>query len=258
MEYQANNEPITENGIDESGIQGAREILYKTTWRTEALQIPIESITDPQERQVIQKCINQETATDQEITILEKTLNRYRSAIQEQKPMETIENYEENVQYVEDEKAFLQILEDEEKDLDFTIYYPLNNGKEVRLDLIVKPITDAQAVLEVAENLNVFQDYTEEETRAFLDYQEGKAQTPEEMAIAKEIQFKLAKENSNKVKDAAIEFLAKQTSFKNTTSSYCSMKKMYSKMNVAILLLIFNKVKTLSHIDDLEVDRIFR
>ena len=252
----ANAQPVVEE--DDGGIEGARQLLYKTTWKTEAEQIPLDSVQDKDERAILEKCIQQEPINGIEMQILEQVLGRYRKAIQEQKPYETIENYESNVEYVEDEKAFLALLEDEETRQELTIHYPLTGGREAVLPLVVEPLTDAQAVIEVTENLQIFNDYTTEETQAFVDYQNGKTQTPEERAVAQKIETTLARKQSNRVKDAAIEFLAIQTKFKGKDSSREDMRKIYKKMNVGILLLIFARVKEMLYLGDMDVDQIFR
>lgn len=243
---------------DDGGVQGARELLYRGAWRREAAQIPLDSVEDEDEKKVIIKCINQDEVNPLEMEILQQVLHRYRKAIREQKPFETIENYEDNVAYVEDEKAFLAILDDEEQNQELTVHYPLMGGREAVLPLVVEPLTDAQAVIEVTENLQIFNDYTAEETQAFVDYQNGKSQTPEERAIAKEIEVTLARKQSNRVKDAAIEFLAIQTKFKGKNSSRDDMRQIYKRMNVGILLLIFARVKEMLYLGDVDVDKIFR
>ena len=263
MNQQDNNTQKEENQYNtvdptDDGVQGAKHILYQTTWKTEALQIPLEDLTDNLERQLVAKCINGDPVNDDELTILEDVLQRYRKAIQEQQPLETIENYEANVEYVDSEQAFLELLDEEEKESELTFYYPLASGKEARIDLTVKPLTDAQAVIEVTDNLQIFNDYTEEETRAFGDYQAGRAQTPEEIAVAKRIETQLATMNAGRVQQAAVEFLSLQTSFKGRDSSYEDMKRIYSRMNVAVLLLLFKRVQDITQMNNLDVEKIFR
>lgn len=255
-----NNFPIRDpvEPVDDGGVEGARELLSQTTWRTEAMQIPLESITDLEERNVIIKCINMDELTPEEHTTLEGVLVRYRPAIHEQNPLETIESYHENIEYVDDEKAFLELLDHESEEQSLTMYYPLMNGREARLELSVKPITDAQAVLDVSENLDLFRDYTQEEIETFNDYNNGKTQTPEERAIAERIQKEIAFSNANRIKEVAVEFLALQTTFKDKDSSYEDMKQIYEKMNVGYLLLLFSKVKDLTHLEDVDTERMFR
>ena len=257
-EKQQDNKFPVQEPVDDGGLEGARELLSQTTWRTEAMQIPLESITDQEERDAIIKCINMDELTPEEHTTLEGVLVRYRPAIHEQNPLETIESYHDNIEYIDDEKAFLDLLDHESEEQTLTMYYPLMNGKEARLELSVKPITDAQAVLDVSENLDLFRDYTQEEIQTFNDYNNGKTQTPEERAIAERIQNEIAYSNANRIKEVAVEFLALQTTFKDKDSSYEDMKRIYEKMNVGYLLLLFSKVKDLTHLEDVDTERIFR
>lgn len=243
--------------IDDGGVQGAKQLLIKTTWRTEAQQVPLESLS-PVDQQVILKCINLEDMTDDEITLLEAILQRYRSAIQTQKPLETLTNYHDNIEYIEDEHAFLELLDQEAEEQNLTMYYPLMDGREARLELTVKPVTDAKAVMDVGENLDLFRDYTEKEIQVYNDYTLHKEQTPEEQELALKIQREIATVNADRIKEVAVEFLALQTTFKGKESSIEDMKQIYERMQVGYLLLLFSKVKDMTHLDDVDTEKIFR
>ena len=252
--------PEREGNDEDGGLSGARELMSRTRWKHEAMQIPLDdtNLTD-QERAVIIKCINDETLNQEDMDQLQMVLSRYRPAIQKYQPARAVENFQENVQYVEDEKAFLKLLDQEAQNQKITMYYPLNSGGEARLDLVVKPITDAQAVLNVSENLDIFADHTPDEVKAYTDYTQGKAQTPEEYAIARKIEQEIQTQNNlNNTMESIIEFLALQTSFQGHDSSYEDMRKVYTRMHVGYLLLLFARVKELTHMDDVDVDRIFR
>lgn len=243
---------------EEESLAGARQLLSKTKWRIEALQIPQEDIICEKELKVLQKCIDREDLDDKELDLLETVLAKYRPAINEIKPMETLETYHDNIEYVEDEHAFLELLDQEARDQTLNMYYPLLNGKEAKLELTVKPITDAKAIMDVGENLDLFKDYTQEEIQIYNDYQMKKEQTPEEIAIATKLQEEIAVVNADRIKDVAIEFLALQTTFKDKDSSYEDMKQIYSKMQVGYLLLLFARVKDMTHLDGVETEKIFR
>ena len=243
---------------DENGVEGAKQLLSKTKWRIEAMQIPLDDVECPREQEVLTKCINQEELTKGELDALEGILSKYRPAINEYQPADTLKTYNDNIEYVEDEHAFLELLEREAVDQTLTMYYPLMDGREARLELTVKPITDAKAVMDVGENLDLFKDYTQEEIQAYNDYQMGNSQTPEERAIATRLQQEIATVNADRIKEVAIEFLALQTTFKDKKSSYDDMKAVYNRMQVGYLLLLFAKVKDMTHMDDVETEKIFR
>jgi hypothetical protein len=199
-----------------------------------------------------------EDLSPEEHTILEGVLARYRPAIQKYKPLETMENYDESERQLTARTRFLQLLDEQEKPQELTVYYPLNNNEERKLHLLVKPVTDAQAILEVSGALELFKDYTAEETQVFTDYQNGKTQTPEERAIATRLQQEIATVNADRIRDVAIEFLALQTTFKGKNSTYEDMKAIYNRMQVGYLLLLFSKVRDMTHMDDVETEKIFR
>jgi hypothetical protein len=243
---------------DENGVEGAKQLLSKTKWRIEAMQIPLDDVECPREQEVLTKCINREELTHGELEALEGILSKYRPAINELQPADTLKTYNDNIEYIEDEHAFLELLEQEAVDQTLTMYYPLMNGREARLELTVKPITDAKAVMDVGENLDLFKDYSQEEIQTYNDYQMGKTQTPEERAIATRLQQEIATVNADRIRDVAIEFLALQTTFKGKNSTYEDMKAIYNRMQVGYLLLLFSKVRDMTHMDDVETEKIFR
>ena len=247
------------NAVDDGGLEGAKELLSKTTWKTEAEQIPIEDITDTHEQAVVIKCINQKTLTSEEMETLQAVLSRYRPAIQKYKPAESLENYDNNIEYVQNEKEFLRLLDEEDTLQTLTMYYPLSSGKEARLELTVKPVTNAQAVMEVSENMDIFADHTPEEIKAYADYTQGKAQTSEEVAIATKLQQEIMQKNAmTTMRDSAIEFLSLQTTFSGCDSSYEDMKTIYTKMHIGYLFLLFARVRDMTHLNDVDANQIFR
>lgn len=248
------NKDITDDG----GIEGAKQLLARTRWRIEAMQIPLEDVACDKQKKVLVKCINREELTPRELEALEEILAQYRPAINEIQPMQTMENYTDNIEYIEDEHAFLDLLDREAQEQTLTMYYPLMTGKEAKLELTVKPVTDAKAVMDVGEQLDLFKDYTEDEIQIFNDAQLGKQQTPEEAAIARRLQTEIATVNADRIKDVAVEFLALQTTFKGRDSSYEAMKNIYNRMQVGYLLLLFQKVKDMTHMDDVDTEKIFR
>ena len=255
-----NDDEIMNNNMisEEESLAGARKLLSKTKWRIEALQIPMDDVICEKEQKLLQKCIDREDLTDLELDALEEILARYRPAINEIQPIKTMDTYHSNIEYVEDEHAFLELLDKEARDQTLTMYYPLLDGREAKLELTVKPITDAKAVMDVGENLDLFKDYTQDEIQIFNDYQMKKEQSPEERAIAEKLQQEIAVVNADRIKDVAIEFLSLQTTFKDKDSSYDDMKQIYSKMQVGYLLLLFARVKDMTHLDDVETEKIFR
>ena len=174
-----NDEEIMNNNMisEEESLAGARQLLSKTKWRIEALQIPMEDVICEKEQKILQKCIDREDLTDKQLDALEDILARYRPAINEIQPIKTMDTYQSNIEYVEDEHAFLELLDNEARNQTLTMYYPLLDGREAKLELAVKPITDAKAVMDVGENLDLFKDYTQEEIEIYNDYQNKKQQT---------------------------------------------------------------------------------
>ena len=86
--------------------------LLKTQFPLECEELPIEALTQ-EERIVVFKCMDHVELTDDEFTLLKKTLQKYREYITKYRPTETIEAMENTVKIINTEKEFLDILNDE-------------------------------------------------------------------------------------------------------------------------------------------------
>ena len=261
---QAFTRDFGDNYDHEAALKAVREEAMVTDWVIEAEQIPQEYLNS-YEKNLVQKCINQESFTESERNDLKMLLQRYRPAINKLKPVETIENVKENIQTVTDEKDILSIISSQKKRDSHTFYYPLENGKELPITLIInKNLTrESTKVLTATQtNLNAFQDFTEEEQGYYNDYKAGLTQTQEEIQIAKNIEKQIMEigiQNYNNITESAIIFLANQTKIKdytNCTTEY--MTKLYTEMDNSVLLALFEEVQNIIGINNINRERIFR
>ncbi|RAP51135.1 MAG: hypothetical protein BZ138_06015 [Methanosphaera sp. rholeuAM270] len=249
-------QPTKEATSTEQEYWEVEQTLLHTEWKNEAKQIPLDSVT-PSEKKVLEKCIQEEPLTKEEHILLRETLHRYRQALREYNPEETLQNYENNVQLVDDEKTFLKLVEEFQESQGIIMYYPLGD-RELKLDLLVTPITDSRAVLEIQNNLTLFQDLTEEELLVYNKQEQGKQLSREEQIISTRVQEKIQEQTQERQMDIMIEFLAMQTRFRNSESTYESMKTVYQHMSIGYLALLFQRVQNMSGLGDIETERVFR
>lgn len=232
--------------------------LYATDWRIESKEII--DIATSEEQNILLRCINQEIPTEQDLTDVGNILIKYRKAIEEQKPTETLTNVEQNIQLVQDEKQFLDLLNKakQEDTKQLTMYYPTSDG-EIMIELDIHPLTDSTAIIDVNSNLNIFKDLTVEEQEAYTAYNEGRAQTREEKLLAEHVNQKIEERLAEDAVEIMIEFLSHQTSLHGRPRNPELMREAYEKMEIGYLALLTNKVKELSGLNSsIDARRVFR
>ena len=241
----------------EAMIPEIEKTLFQKDWKQEAQQIPVDALPD-KEKKILEKYLSESPLQEDEKQILKETLGRYRPAIQKIDPEQTIENIKENIEIVNDEKEFLQLIQEYKQPRTITFNYPLTKDREVRLELEVLPITDSMAVLDIQNNLSLFKDLTTEEANVYAKMQQGVKLNREELIIQEHLQEKINKATQENQKTIIVEFLSMTTKFKDKPQNYESMKQMYSNMDIAYLALLFTRVQEMTGLMDLDVERIFR
>ena len=134
--------------------------LLKTQFPLECEEIPLEALSH-EEQIVVIKCMDHVDLTDDEFTLLKKTLQRYRKAINEYRPTETIEAYEKTVQIIRTEQELLDILDNPiNKSLKVNLTY---EGQVYRLEFEILPIDDSRIIDYMQMNIDLFKDFSQEE-----------------------------------------------------------------------------------------------
>lgn len=232
--------------------------LLQTKFRDEALELL--NIVEVEEQSILLKCINREPFNDDEKAELEALLVKYRDALEDQKPSETIENAQQNIQLVHDEKEFLKLLrEDKERDVqELTMYYPVGNH-ELKLIFEVYPLEDSEAILDIMSNLNLFKDLTDDEKINFDKMHNGEELTREEERVARYVQGKISDLVNDHTNEVVIEFLAQQTRLKGSNATVEDMREIYKEMKVNYRLLLFSKVQKIAGLTGTpDTERVFR
>ena len=248
-------EQIFMNEIEQDPITQLEKELMETEWKDEARQIPLDQI-NRDERIILTRFINDEQLTQTEIDYLAEVLQRYRPALRKHDPTGTIETVQDNIRVVQSEKQFLEMMDNYQREQTITFYYPLGDI-EVRLDLMVSPITDSQAILDIGNNLSMFKDLTEQELNIYNKTQQNEPLTREEQIIADAVQRKVEQATKENQGEIMSEFLAMQTKL-NEDSTYESMKELYNRMQIGYRALLFQRVQQMSGLGDIDVDRAFR
>lgn len=236
------------------------EFLLESQYFTECKQLPLD-ILEEDELVVVEKCLNQEELTPDELTFLKKVLYRYREAMKKLDVANTDENVEKVRRHIKSEKELLALIDELEENYTLQMIYKLKNGEEVILDLIVKPLTDSQAISEMQAHANLFKELNTNERVVWSKVMQGQTiYTEEEKKLAEHIAEKYEeKEYDMDHKVAGMrEFLARQVEFENTTlKTYNQKLKFWNRIEVTTVADLYNKVRQMLHIDEEKVENLF-
>lgn len=234
--------------------QKMEKYLLETQFPMECEEIPLDSLTN-EEQMVVIKCKNHDNLTDEEFTLLKKTLVRYRGAINKHKPTETIDAMGKTIEIIGTEQELLNILDDPlYKKL--TVDLPLN-GKKYRMTFEILPIDDSRVVDYLQMNIDLFKDYSNTEKELFMKAQGGEIITPEEQAIVDKMTKELnamAGQEKSKMIDG---FLAAQLRLSNSSQDYDKREEFWAKFPFMAKYAIVTEVENRLGLTELSNEKLF-
>ena len=236
------------------------EHLLKTQYFTECKQLPLD-ILEEDEIVVVEKCLNQEEFTSEELTYLKEVLYKYREAMNKLDVANTEESVEKVRRHIKSEKELLALIDELEENYTLQMIYRLKNGEEVILDMIVKPLTDSQAISEMQAHANLFKELNTSERVVWSKVMQGQTvYTEEERKLAEHIAEKYEEQEydmENKVAGMR-EFLARQVEFENASfKTYNQKLKFWNRIEVTTVVDLYNKVRTMLHLEEEKVENLF-
>ena len=236
------------------------EFLLESQYLTECKQLPLD-VLDEDEFAVVEKCLNQEDLTDDELTFLKKVLYRYREAMKKLDVANSEENVETVRKHIKSEKELLALIDELEENYKLQMVYCLRNGEEVILDLIVKPLTDSQAISEMQTHANLFKELNTNERVVWSKVMQGQTvYTEEENKLAEHIADKYEEQeyDMEHKTQGMREFLARQVEFENTSfKTYNQKLKFWNKIEVTTVIDLYQKVRKMLHIDEQKTEELF-
>lgn len=231
------------------------EMLIRGDLKEDARQIPQDKVTS-EERRLIRAYLNDYLA-EEDYSKLRELLRRYRPAIMEHQPEQTLENVETNLQQNTDEKRLLDIIKQQKHEKTLTINYPLDDGTKIPIRIgILK--ADSQYVLDLQTNYKLFADLNEKEDRVRLKNQQGSRLTPEEKIILDSINQKVTRRIAEHQDDITIDFLSWHTYLLDEESTPEYMRELYTSMDETVRDKIYARVSRLSGLVSREVDDLFQ
>lgn len=234
--------------------------LLNTRYLTECKQLPLDILEDD-EIVVVEKCLNQEDLTEEELNYLKEVLYKYREAMEKLDVANTEESVEKVRKHIKSEKELLALIDELEENYTLQMVYRLKNGEEVILDLVVKPLTDSQAISEMQAHADLFKELNTNERVVWSKVMQGQTiYTEEEKKLANHIAEKYEEQEydmESKVTGMR-EFLARQVEFENASfKTYNQKLKFWNRIEVTTIVDLYNKVRTMLHIDEEKVEDLF-
>lgn len=212
-----------ENPKRSTAVVELEKELLKTTWVKEAdlirKYVPEEDLTKTQIK-LLDKCINKEDFTENQFTDLKKVLGKYRKLLQELNPEETEQAVDDAVQLIKTEQQFLDLMEEEQGET-LIVHLPSPKGNLLELEFEVFPITDSRVVESLELQLDLFRDFTLEETATYASASQKRHsdRTEEEQDIINKMNQMLSEKVGRQKIRTVDNFLANQLVLKDSDSS---------------------------------------
>ena len=131
--------------------------LLKTQFPIECEELPFDDLT-PEEQIVVIKCKNHDDLTDDEFSLLKKTLVRYREGITKYRPSETVEAFERTENMILTEKEWLDIVDNQfQKNLRVNVPF---NEQWYPMEFEILPLDDSRVVETLQTHVDLFKDYS--------------------------------------------------------------------------------------------------
>ena len=238
---------------DEKAAKLERHLL-KTQFPLECEDIPLETLSH-EEQIVVIKCMDQTDLTDDEFTLLKKTLQRYRKAINEYKPSETVDAFEKTQQIIQTEEAFLNIVNNKSNRM-LKVNVPYN-GEWYSMEFEILPLDDSRVVSTLQTHIDLFKDYSKYELETWNRAQQGQMITPEEKQIVERMNREIEEKNSEDRITSMNNFLAAQLRLPNSTTDVEIRKEFWEKFPFVTKAAIMQKVEDRLGLTDQANEKLF-
>ena len=238
---------------DEKAQKMERHLL-QTQFPMECEELPLDEL-QPDERDVVIKCMEHEDLTDDEFTLLKKTLVRYRKAIHKHKPSETVEAFEKVNQMITTEQEWLDLLDNEEA-WTLRVNVPFD-GEWYPMKFKILPLDDSSVVSTLQLHVDLFKDYTRDEMLLWNKAQQGQIITPEEKQIVDKMAKEIEEKNSEERISSMNNFLAAQLRLPDSSSDFKLRLKFWEKFPFIVKSAIMFKVEDKLGLTDQSNEKLF-
>lgn len=235
--------------------------LLKTSWVKEAelikTYVPEEDLTKPQ-LALLDKCINKEEFTDKQFNDLKKLLAKYRALLNKLKPEESLQSVEEVVQLIQTEQEFLDLMDDEQEKC-LTIHIPTPSGTILEFEFEVVPITDSRVVESLELQIDLFREFTLEETATYAtaSQKEPNKRTLEEQKIIDKMNKMLSERIGQQKLKTVDNFLANQLILKGSDADLQKRMEFWVKFPFNAKFTVFLAVQRRLGLTEIDNEKLF-
>lgn len=214
--------------------------LLKTQFPMECEELPFDDLT-PEEQIVVIKCKNHDDLTDNEFSLLKKTLVRYREGITKYRPSETVEAFERTENMILTEKEWLDIVDNQfQKNLRVNVPF---NEQWYPMEFEILPLDDSRVVETLQTHVDLFKDYSREDMLVWTKAQQGSPISPEEEQIVRKMTQEIQDKSSDDRIKSMNHFLASQLRLPESTSDIEVRIEFWKKFPFIVKSAIMFKVE---------------
>ncbi len=244
-----------DNEMTADEIKFIDEQDLKNRFPEECKRLPIDYLEE-NERELVEKCINKEQFTEDELNNLKKLLADYRPFLKRYDAVKIKENIEDNVTIIKSSKELLQLLDDPDR-YRFDMHYKIK-GQLLRLQFQITPVSDHEYTELLDYHARIFKNLDAEEKRIYAKLANEEKLTPEEQKLINHIQDKIIEifGDVDKNNDKILNFLINHVELiMDNDLSITEREHFWKEMDLGSRALIYEKCKTILQIDhDLEVE----
>lgn len=243
------------NGITPEEEKFIDQQDLKNRFPEECKRLPLDYLDDDEKR-IVEKCINQEEFTTEELTKLKQLLADYRPFLKRYDPIKIEENLEENVRTIKSSSELLRLLDNPNR-YRFDMHCKLN-GEIVRLQFRLKPVSDRDYITLLDVQSRIFRELDNNEKIAYSKLTNNQPLSSEEEKMIQHIQDKIVEKfgDVDKNNDHIFEFLMNNVELLTEPPlSHDEYEHLWKELGLGTRALVYEKCKELLKIDeDLEVD----
>lgn len=235
--------------------------LLKTVWVKESQLIkdyvPEEDLNKNQIK-LLDKCINKEEFTEKQLKDLKLLLNKYRSLLNKLNPEETLKSVDEAIQLIQSEQDFLDLMDAEEEKY-LTVRIPSPKGNIFEFEFEVFPITDSRVVESLELQIDLFRDFSLEETATYASASQKSLdeRTEEEQRILDKMNDKLSEKLGKQKLQSVDTFLAHQLKIKDSDSDLKERIKFWERFPFNAKFTVFIVVQKRLGLTEVDNEKLF-
>lgn len=243
--------------INEIDTEAADKYNLRTRFPEECKRLPYEYL-DIYEKELVDKCLNHEEFTEEELSSLKELLSRYRPYFNEYDSVSIEKNLDDNLKIIKTSDELLRLLNDPNRfriDMNYTI------GEErFLLKLRIKQLPDSDYISLLDTQTRVFRELNSTEKRVYAKAAMNQQLSPEEAKMQKHIQDKINERVMDYDSNAEdiTEMLAKIVDFvDDPEKTYTEKLDFWKQIDLPARLLLFNKIKQQLNISDKTEEELF-